>query len=284
MKKILITGADGQVGCSLSANAPIGFQAIAANRSVLDITDPEAVLLWVAENNISGIINAAAYTAVDRAEEESSQAFRVNADGPKNLARAAREAEIPLVHISTDFVFDGRKGSPYEPTDPVSPVSVYGESKARGEVFVSEVHPDSAIIRTSWVYSKGYPNFMSTMLRLMKEKEKLSVVADQIGTPTFAEPLALTCWNALQNELSGIFHWSDAGVASWYDFAVAIQEEGLHAGLLERPIPISPIRTIDYPTPAARPPYSVLDKTASWQAFDCPSVHWREALREVLKS
>lgn len=283
MKKILITGADGQLGCALLATAPAGFQAIAANRSVLDITDQKAVNWWLAENEPAGIINAAAYTAVDRAEKEQSLAFDVNAEGAKNLALAAHEAGISLVHISTDFVFDGGKGMPYLPSDAVNPLSVYGKSKAQGEVYVNAVCPGASIIRTSWVYSPGHPNFLTTMIRLMKEKDQLAVVADQIGTPTYTVPLAQACWKVLELDLSGIFHWSDAGVASWYDFAVAIQEEGLRAGLLDRQIPITPIRAVDFPTDAVRPAYSVLDKTAVWAALDCIPVHWREALRQALR-
>lgn len=283
MKKILITGAAGQVGSALLSSAPTGYSAVAANRAVLDITDQKSVLNWVVDNKPDGIINAAAYTAVDLAEEESVMAFSVNADGPRNLALAAAELAIPLVHISTDFVFDGQQATPYKPADLINPLSVYGESKARGEGYLAELYSEkSSIIRTSWVYSMGHGNFVSTMIRLMKEKDQLSVVADQIGTPTSASPLSEACWQILNLELSGIFHWSDAGVASWYDFAVAIQEEAIQAGVLSSPIPIQPVTTNDFPTAAVRPAYSVLEKTASWQKLGLTSRHWREALRNSL--
>ena len=283
MKKILITGADGQVGSALLSSAPNGFAAVAANRAALDITDQKSVLNWVLENKPAGIINAAAYTAVDLAEQESALAHSVNAEGPRNLALAAAELSIPLVHISTDFVFDGRQATPYKPADPVNPLSVYGESKAKGEEYLINLYSEkSAIVRTSWVYSTGHQNFVSTMLRLMKEKDKLSVVSDQIGTPTSAKPLAKACWQALALELSGILHWSDAGVASWYDFALAIQEEAVQCGVLSSPISILPVTTEDFPTAAVRPAYSVLEKNLSWQKLGLTSEHWRAALRRSL--
>ena len=285
MQNILITGADGQVGSALQACVPAGYQVIPANRHVLDITNQADVLQWAETHKPAGIINAAAYTAVDLAEKESDLAFRVNADGPLNLALAAKEWSIPLVHISTDFVFDGQQSAPYKPTDPVSPVSVYGESKASGEAHIlSTIPQNGSIIRTSWVYSMGYSNFVSTMIRLMSEKDQLTVVADQIGTPTSARPLAMACWAALDRQLSGIYHWSDAGVASWYDFAVAIQEESLRLGILKKEIPVLPINTVNFPTPAARPAFSVLDKVGSWESLAQTPDHWRVALRNNLAS
>ena len=283
MKRILITGADGQVGSALVKSAPEGYVAVAANRKALDITDERSVLDWVIENKPAGIINAAAYTAVDLAEKESAAAFSVNADGPRHLALAAAQMDIPLVHISTDFVFDGHQSAPYKTTDPTSPVSVYGESKAKGEAFITDLcSAQSSIIRTSWVYAPGHGNFVSTMLRLMSEKDKLNVVSDQIGTPTHAFPLAEACWQALQLRSFGIFHWSDAGVASWYDFAVAIQEEAILSGLIANSIPIHPVTTADFPTPAVRPSYSVLDKTDTWGRLGLEPRHWRMSLRDAL--
>ena len=283
LKKILITGADGQVGNALQLSAPDGYIPIVANKSALDISNRSEVLRWVETEKPAGIINAAAFTAVDRAESESDLAFRVNAEGPLNLALAAQGMSISLVHISTDFVFDGRQSTPYKPGDTVNPLSVYGESKARGEAHILSTSPEhGSIIRTSWVYSMGYANFVSTMLRLMSEKDRLTVVADQIGTPTSAQPLALACWAALERRLSGIFHWTDAGVASWYDFAVAIQEESLQLGILKKAIPVLPIDTDQFPTPATRPSYSVLEKAESSKSLGQSPDHWRIALRRNL--
>jgi dTDP-4-dehydrorhamnose reductase len=228
------------------------------------------------------VINASAYTAVDRAEEEVDLAFRVNATGPKNLALAARKAGSRLIHVSTDYVFDGTACTPYPPQAPCSPLGVYGKSKRQGEINVLEVIDEPLIIRTSWLYSQYGNNFVLTMLRLMNERDELKVVADQIGAPTWASTLAAAIWAAVgKRHLKGIYHWSDAGVASWYDFAVAIQEEAFSQGKLTSLIPIHPIRTDQFPTPVTRPAYSVLDSTASWSDFDTEPMHWRAALRQM---
>ena len=232
----------------------------------------------------SVVINAAAYTAVDRAESEQAAAFAVNADGPGHLARACAGLGARLIHVSTDFVFSGNACHPYQPADPTGPVSVYGESKLAGEQQVREaLGEQSVIVRTAWVYSRVGHNFVKTMLRLMAERDSLSVVADQVGTPTWARGLAEALWRIVDKpEIAGTLHWTDAGVASWYDFAVAIAEEAHAQGLLARPVAVKPIATADYPTPAARPAWSVLDKTASWQQLGCDGMHWREALRAML--
>jgi dTDP-4-dehydrorhamnose reductase len=279
---ILITGAGGQLGKALCKSVPAGFSAIAAGREKLDITDSDAVNSFSVDHQIEGIINAAAYTAVDKAEEDVTNARAVNADGPAVLAAVAADLNIHLVHVSTDFVFDGSQGSPYKPDDKTSPLGVYGETKRAGEVAVLETVGISAtILRTAWVYDAGGANFVSTMLRLMAEKESLGVVADQIGSPTHTYGLATACWECLAENTTGIRHWSDAGVASWYDFAVAIQEEALSLGLLEKSIPISPITSDQYPTPAARPSYSVLSNSGA-HALSAQPNHWRSMLRRVL--
>ena len=231
------------------------------------------------------IINAAAFTAVDKAEQEVENAYAVNASGALHIAEAARKYSCQLVHISTDFVFDGRKSSPYLPKDKPNPLGVYGKSKLEGEQRVRGVlGKEALILRTAWLYSAHGNNFVKTMLRLMQERDYVSVVTDQVGTPCWARGLAETIWNLVQRKAKGILHWTDAGVASWYDFAVAIQEEALTVGILEKMIPIRPINTQDYLTPAPRPGYSVLDKTATWKVMqNNEPLHWRANLRYMLK-
>lgn len=283
MKKILITGADGQLGRALAAGVPEGYQTLPANRKTLDITSAESVMQWCKENTPSGIINAAAYTAVDQAETDQETAKASNTDGPKHLAMAAGELNIPFVHVSTDFVFNGNSGLPYTTDDSTDPLSVYGATKRDGEQAVQAVEGlNAAIVRTAWVYDSSGKNFVTTMLRLMQEKDTLGVVADQVGSPTYVHGLASACWGLLDKNLSGLFHWTDAGVASWYDFAVAIQEEALQLGLLKTAIPINPLTTADFPTPAVRPANSVLDKSRIWEALGEPAPHWRSNLRLAL--
>jgi dTDP-4-dehydrorhamnose reductase len=230
------------------------------------------------------IVNAAAYTAVDRAETEKDRAHAVNATGAANVAIAASEAGARLIHVSTDFVFDGRSPLPYRPEDAVAPLSEYGRSKLAGEEGVRAALGESALIlRTAWLHAAGGPNFVLTMLRLMKERGSVRVVSDQIGTPTWARGLAAAIWRAAPlTGFSGTHHWTDAGVASWYDFAVAIAEEGQAANLLPSGVLVEPIRTEDYPTPARRPASSVLDKTSAWSVLGT-SPHWRVHLREMLR-
>lgn len=283
--KVLITGAAGQLGCSLLKTAPPDHELRALKRQDLDITDARAVRDTVKEFKPGIIINAAAYTAVDKAESERDLAFAVNADGAENLAVAARDGGARLIHISTDFVFDGLKSRPYLPSDPVNPLGVYGTSKAEGEDRVQRVLREAAIIiRTGWVYAAEGHNFVKTILRLLKEKDSLGIIADQVGTPTWAVTLAGGIWKIVSTpSVQGVFHWSDAGVASWYDFAVAIQEEALTLGLLMRAIPIKPLITAEYPLPAKRPPYSVLDKKFLADAIGIMSPHWRVSLRKMLR-
>ena len=283
MKKILITGGNGQLGKSLSASVPDGYTAIVADRQTLDITDSENVDYWFSANSPDGVINAAAYTAVDKAESETELAKAVNSDGPANLASAAASHNIPLIHVSTDFVFNGRAGAPYSTDNATDPLSVYGLTKRDGEQRVLSIHADkAAIVRTAWVYDAGGSNFMMTMVRLMREKDSLGVVADQIGSPTYVQGLADACWTMIDNKLTGIYHWTDAGVASWYDFAVAIQEEALALNILQKSIPINSLTTESFPTPAIRPSNSVLDKADTWQALGITAPHWRENLRIAL--
>lgn len=278
--KVLLTGANGQVGRALQATAPAGAVVIATDIGELDICDGAAVAALVAREQPDIIFNAAAFTAVDRAETEEALAQRLNADAVAHLADAARDCGALLAHISTDFVFDGRSGSPYPPAAAPNPLSAYGRTKLAGERAAGE---DALILRTAWVYSVDGGNFVKTMLRLMAERDELRVVADQIGTPTLATGIATTLWALAGARRTGIFHHTDSGAASWYDFAVAIHEEALAQGLLSRPIRIVPIATEDYPTPARRPAYSVLDKRATIAAIGAPAPHWRNNLRVMLK-
>ena len=281
---VLITGHRGQLGRALFASCPAKYAVLGADLPETDIADPSALRRACAAQQPDLIINAAAYTAVDKAEDEPDMAHRVNAEGPRVLAEYARDCSSRLIHISTDFVFDGSQSSPYAPGDNTNPLSVYGASKRAGEVHVGELLPEqSLIIRTAWLYSAEGGNFVKSVLRLLTEKPSLGIVADQIGSPTWAASLASTVWLFAANPaLSGIYHWTDAGAASWYDFAVAIQEEALAAGLISAEIPVLPLSTEQYPTPATRPPYSVLDKQTSYTDLGITPVHWRSNLRLML--
>ena len=281
--KILITGADGQLGYELQRTLPDAYECLATDKDDLDITDAYVVKAYVDENNPEVIINSAAYTAVDKAEEETELAIAINTLGAANLANAARAYQCKLVQISTDFVFDGKACSPYPVDAKTDPEGYYGKTKRDGDNKVFDILGDDAlIIRTSWLYSAHGNNFVKTMLRFMAERDELGIIADQIGTPTWANSLANAVWQSIELNTTGIHHWSDAGVASWYDFAYAIMEEGVALGLLEKNIKINAITTADYPTPASRPCYSVMDKTTTWNALQRQSEHWRVALRQML--
>jgi dTDP-4-dehydrorhamnose reductase len=280
--KVLITGAGGQLGRAILAAAPAGWTVTGLTRAELDLGDRTAVAETVRGHGPDLIFNAAAYTAVDRAESEPDLAFRINRDGAGHLAAAAQAVGARLVHISTDFVFDGRASRPYRPDDETGALNVYGASKLAGEQAVVQRAADALIVRTAWVYGPGPGNFLATMLRLMASRPEVGVVADQIGTPTSTLTLARALWALAAAEARGVLHYTDAGVASWYDFAAAIAEEAVQAGRLEHAPPVKPIATADYPTPALRPAFSVLDKSATFALLGEPPLHWRAALRAVL--
>ncbi len=281
--KVLIVGAGGQLGQELLRTAATDVECVPMARAELDIADAAAVDESLATVAPQLVVNAAAYTAVDKAESEPEAARRGNAEGPGTLAQACAHRGVRLIHISTDFVFDGAASQPYRPEAATAPLGEYGRSKRDGELAVQRVQPEALILRTGWLYSSFGNNFVKTMLRLMREREELAVVTDQVGTPTWAHGLAEAVWAAASHpQLRGIYHWSDAGVCSWYDFAVAIHEEALTLGLLSRPVVIRPIPATAYPTPAQRPAYSVLDKTSSWRDFALEGVHWRRQLRAML--
>ena len=282
--KVLITGAGGQVGRMLLEIRPDNFEAIACTHADLDVGARDTVREGVARHRPAIIINAAAYTAVDKAESEPDAARRINAEGPAHLAAAARECNARLIHISTDFVFDGTASVPYRPDCATYPLSVYGRTKRDGELAVLQALPQrSTVVRSAWVYAATGANFVRTMLHIMRANGAARVVADQVGTPTAARSLAGALWRIAANpDIHGIHHWTDAGVASWYDFAVAIAEESVQLGLLPPGVAVVPITTADYPTPARRPSYSVLDKR-SLAPHGLSPAHWRTGLRTVLK-
>ena len=287
--KVLLTGREGQLGTALQASLPEGVILIATGRSELDLADHAACRQAVRDHCPDWVLNAGAYTAVDRAESEPDQALAINAGAPQAFAEALAETGGRLLQVSTDFVFNGAQGSPYRPDQALDPLGVYGATKAAGETAALAL-PGARVLRTSWVYGPVGKNFCLTMLRLHAAKaaagEPLGVVADQVGCPTATHTLAAACWRAIgigaDADGPRILHWSDAGAASWYDFAVAIGELGVAASLLERAAEVRPLTTADYPTPARRPSYSLLDCTASRQSLAMDPIHWRASLAQVL--
>jgi len=291
--KILVTGKNGQLGSELQKTSPSNVELICFGSKELDISNAEQVNELLITHSPDIVINAAAYTAVDKAETDSDQAYAVNEQGAANLANACKNIDAKLIHISTDFVFDGTSTMPYTASDATNPLGVYGASKLAGEQAINEILGSQAtIVRTAWVYSVFGNNFVKTMLRLMAEKEQLGIVGDQVGTPTWAAGLANMLWalvakasseQVLNTENTAtILNWTDAGVASWYDFAVAIQELAIEQGLLAKSIPISAIPAASYPTPAKRPAFSVLNKAQAEEISGVKTVHWRTQLKEML--
>ena len=292
--RVLLTGAGGQLGQALIAACPAEVTLIPTSRfggagaSALDLADADACRRLVLELRPDAVLNAGAYTAVDRAEQEPALAQAVNAGAPAAFAEALAGTGGQLLQLSTDFVFNGRQGTPYGPAQAVDPLGVYGSSKAAGEAAALQL-PGARVLRTSWVYGPVGRNFCLTLLRLHREKPELGVVADQVGCPTATHTLAEACWRALGlgrdavTPLPRILHWSDAGAASWYDFAMAIGELAVELGLLGTAARVQPLTTAQYPTPARRPAYSLLDCSGSRAALGLDPVHWRTALRRVLE-
>ena len=279
---ILVTGGNGQLAHCIkdSSNKLTGYSFIYVDLNELDITDNAAVNTFFELHNPEWCINCAAFTAVDKAESEPEMAKKVNVDGAKFLANASKKHNTKFIQISTDFVFDGAKGSIYSEKDKVNPLSVYGATKFEGEKeTVSEVD-EHFIIRTSWLYSEHGNNFLKTMLRLGSERGELSVVADQIGTPTYARDLADVIFSIIESNFNqyGLYHYSNEGVASWYDFAKAIMEES------QTNCKVLPIKTEAYPTPAKRPPFSVMDKSKIKDGLDFEISHWRDSLIKCLNN
>jgi dTDP-4-dehydrorhamnose reductase len=281
--RVLILGAGGQVGRALAAAAPGDAETIALGRFDCDVGDEVAVRRTISGVRPDIVFNAAAYTAVDKAESEPEAALRLNGQAPGWIAAAAREASARTVHLSTDFVFGGAAEGQRRPQDRPGPEGVYARTKLAGESAVLAADCEALIVRTAWVYAAAGTNFVNTMLRLMAGADELRVVADQIGTPTWAASLATALWRLAEVRAVGIHHFTDSGVASWYDFAVAIAEEAREVGLLDEPPRIVPIATADYPTPAKRPAFSILDKSATWALLGGPAPHWRSNLRANLR-
>ena len=279
--RILITGCNGQLGNEMQLLEKTNPQHTYFNTDVdeLDITDQKAVETFVSENNIEGIVNCAAYTAVDKAEDNQELCRMLNTVAPGYLAAAVGKRGGWIIQVSTDYVFDGTKHTPYVETDPVCPNSVYGSTKLGGEESVLKNCQNAMIIRTAWLYSTFGNNFVKTMIRLGQEKPELGVIFDQIGTPTYARDLAVAIFAAInQGVKPGIYHFSNEGVISWYDFTKAIHRiagiKGCH---------VRPLHTEEYPTPANRPHYSVLDKTKIKQTYGIEVPYWEESLEECIE-
>ena len=281
--KILVTGSNGQLGNELRMLAPTypGFTFIFTDVAELDITSEPDIETLVVEEKHAAIINCAAYTAVDKAEQEPNLAFLINATAVGNLARVASKNNALLVHISTDYVFDGKGHKPYFEDDPTNPVSLYAKSKHAGEQQVQSYANQAIIIRTSWLYSEFGNNFVKTMMKYGKERGLLNVVFDQTGTPTYARDLAKTILDIIDKQLVfdgvEVFHYSNEGVTSWYDFAKAIIE---FSGISCK---INPIETKEYPLPAARPFYSVFNKSKIKHRFQIEIPYWRDSLKVCIQ-
>jgi dTDP-4-dehydrorhamnose reductase len=285
---ILITGAHGQVGRELTDQGrSLGLHLWPTDVEDLDITNATAVTSFIEKRQISVVVNAAAYTAVDRAETDAAQAKRINRDGPATLARACTRTGSALIHISTDYVYDGLKTTPYVEDDPVAPTGVYGTSKAEGDQEVQRLVKQHVILRTAWLYSVHGQNFVKTILNLARERAYLNVVADQIGCPTSAVDLARAILDIIINIIEvqtvawGIYHYCGAGQTTWYEFAKTILKlAGQYEDFALKTI--RPISTDQYPTPAARPPYAVLDCTKIESAFGIRPVDWRTSLQQTI--
>lgn len=285
MINILVTGSKGQLGKELQKISDMwSFQFFYTDIEELDLRDRKAVIEYFNHNNINVCINCAAYTAVDKAESEIELAMDINATAVKNLALACSEQNAVLIHISTDYVFDGQNCVPYLEDDRPKPINVYGRSKLEGEIMADKIHDKSIIIRTSWLYSMHGVNFLKTMLRLGKEKQNLEVVFDQIGSPTYAGDLAQAILQlikvVLDNQFNpsyfGTYHYTNEGIASWYDFAYEIFR------IRNISTTIEPVNSLRFPTPAKRPSYSVLDKSKIKSTFNITIPHWKDSLSKCL--
>lgn len=283
-KMILVTGANGQLASEIKAISSLleNTDFFFTDKKDLDICDATALQDFCIKHNIDTIINCAAYTAVDKAEDDAINADKVNHLAVENLAKLAYAENISLIHISTDYVFDGKAHRPYIEDDPLSPQGVYGKSKLLGEQALIKANPkNSIIIRTSWVYSSFGNNFVKTMLRLAQDRDELGVIFDQVGTPTYAKDLAKTILEIvplLGNESVEVYHYSNEGVCSWYDFAKGIFE------LSKLPCKVNPIETSQYPTPAKRPHYSLLNKAKIKHDFNIQIPYWKDSLKDCLSA
>ncbi|HEY6827264.1 MAG TPA: dTDP-4-dehydrorhamnose reductase [Gemmatimonadaceae bacterium] len=279
MPRLLLFGGMGQVGRALRRSAPSEWVVESHDVGETDIRDERAVRAAVGGARPDVIINCAAYTNVDGAESHADEARILNADAANNVARAAAAAGVRLIHLSTDYVFDGTTSSPYRPDSPTGPLNVYGRTKLAGEQCVRASAPKSTIVRTAWIHSGGASNFVATAVRHLTAGRAMRVVDDQVGTPTRAGELATALWHlANRSEVEGTLHFTDTGVASWFDVAVAVLETLRADGRLPSGASVTPIATADYPTPARRPAYSVLDKHDSWVSIGYVPPHWRDGV------
>ena len=277
--RTLIFGGSGQVGRALQDTAPPSTVVIAPDIHDTDIRDADAVRRAVEDAHPDSIINCAAFTSVDAAESDREEAFRVNAEAPRTIAEMAERASIRLVHISTDYIFDGAAHQPYSPDAPTGPINVYGETKLEGERRVLTASSRSVVVRTAWVHSGGGANFVRTAMRVLGSGQVMRVVDDQIGTPTRARHLAHALWRVVaHSQVDRVLHFTDAGVASWFDVAVAVMDALGEAGKLPHGADVVPIATADYPTPARRPRFAVLDSHACWRTIGYTPPHWRHGV------
>ena len=286
--RVLVTGGGGQLATAVASTRPDDVDLHVLGIDELDITNETAVRRIIGDLNPEIIINTAAYTAVDAAESDEAVAASVNGDGPRNLAEAIRTGPARMIQVSTDFVFDGTATRPLKVDDPTRPLSVYGRTKLAGEAAVLEaLGPRALVVRTAWLHSSGGGNFPKTMLRLMRERGSVRVVDDQTGTPTWAGSLADALWCMIDRRMDGIHHWTDDGSATWHRFAVAVAEIGVELGLLEAMPEVTPVPGSEFPTPASRPAYSVLDRAATLQELEgtrcVPCAHWRENLKRMME-
>ncbi len=288
MINIIVTGSNGQVGSELQtlSSQYADFQFVFTDYQELDITDKVAVLTFFKQQKFQYCINCAAYTAVDKAESEAEKATAINVTGSENLALACKESGTMLIHLSTDYVYHSDQNTPFVEMDETNPQSIYGQTKLEGEKIIQKIHALTIIIRTSWVYSSFGQNFVKTMIRLGKERDKLTIIYDQIGTPTYARSLARAILDMIKKiegsemdskDITGTYHYSNEGVTSWYDFALAVFE------LENIAVKVLPILTKDYPTPAKRPHFSLLNKAKFKERFGLEIPHWRESLKECLE-
>ena len=289
--KILLIGATGQLGQTLIKTKPQNIEIIECSRSNIDLSNLKLINDFILNSRANFVINSAAYTAVDKAELESELAYQINAEAPNAIANAVSKTKGSLIHISTDFVFDGSKNIPYNPKDYVKPLGIYGKSKAKGEEYVLKFK-NNYVVRTSWLYGDFGKNFCLTMLRLHKEKslakKPLRVVSDQIGAPTSTYSLSRFCWKIIDSLskskiIPSLLHWSDSGVASWFDFAFAIGEIGVEKGLISEAAKVIPIKSDEYKTPAKRPHFSLLNCEESTKILKENQFHWRVELKKVME-
>ena len=276
MSRVLLLGASGQVGNAVLQSAIAGHEIITPTKQESDLRQLNTLRSFVLDAKPDAIINCAAFTRVDDAERDSDAAHAINAEAPRVIAECAQELGARFVHVSTDYVFDGTGSPPYAPAAPVAPQSVYGASKLKGEQLVALANPGAAIVRTAWVHSGGNLNFVATAVRIFQQQKVMHVVDDQISTPTRALHLAGALWAFVARpQLGGLFHFTDAGVASWYDVAQCVLDTMQRDGLREPKADVAPVATADVPRPATRPRVSILDKHATWKALDIVPQHWR---------